>query len=411
LVAGFVVATVVLKSEKSGSFDGASTTSPAADFIVSVENVWAGSGIQFTNASTGGGGIISSTRWDFGDGTMYTGPIVENPVHVYASPGTYVVTLTVTDTTGATNTCSKSISVAYPPPIANFSFLPENIKVKDSTQFADNSIGRMGTITNWVWKFGDGTESTVQNPTHSYSSPGVYTIALTVRDNNAHTSTCTKSISVSQIKNFVWSYGGRGWTQDLEIVSEVDKYENMSHAVYIYGIEPIGAYLPEDAKKFVTPSDPTIKSFAENLKANYLAYQSASEEGLANFVLRFVQEAVTYDVGENLYLWRYALETLVAKTANCTEKSILYATLLEALDYQTALIDFGTDNHMMVGVHFGSAPTMASSAGYLNKTVGSFTEDNVVYWPAETTSTDWNVGERESSLHTLPWDMYILPLN
>jgi hypothetical protein len=197
----------------------------------------------------------------------------------------------------------------------------------------------------------------------------------------------------------------------LEIVNELDKYGSMSHSVYTPPIQFVGAYIYDDTKQFVTPSDPAIKSFAENLKANYLARWSASEEGLANFVLRFVQEAVPYDVGENLYVWRYALETLVAKTGNCTGKSILYATLLVALGYQTALIDFGTDDHMMVGVHLGSTPTMASSAGYLNKTVGFFTEDNMVYWPAETTCTDWNVGERESSLHTLPWDMYILPLD
>ena len=296
------------------------------------------------------------------------------------------------------------------PPTPSFTYIRNRRTVK----FSDNSLDSDGNIVSWKWEFGTGENDNSSDPTYVYPTRGIYRVRLTVTDNGSAEATYIQDIPIPDTFTYTWSYGGRNWYSELEIVDEVDEYRYMSHEVYIYGIfKPIGAYLPEDTKKFVTSEDAKIKAFAVDLKTNYLAHYSMSEEGLANFVLRFVQEAISYyepGVRENLYQWSYALEILVAKKGNCTDKSILYATLLEALGYQTALIDFETDKHMMVGVHLGSTPTMASSAGYLNKTVGSFTKDNVVYWPAETTYTDWNVGERESSLHTSSWDMYILPL-
>lgn len=94
---------------KLSPFGGANTQSPVAHFTISAENLWVDNAIQFTDASIAGGGTILSTLWHFGDGTTSR---VQNPVHVYTSPGTYVVTLTVTDTARATNYHSKTISVS-----------------------------------------------------------------------------------------------------------------------------------------------------------------------------------------------------------------------------------------------------------------------------------------------------------
>ena len=331
---------------------------------------------------------------------------------VNASSETIQISIACPSQNFKNNTSSTSVSWirVNNPPTPSFTYTRDGRTVK----FLDNSLDNDGSIMYWEWEFGTGEGDNSPSPIHTYASRGFYEVELTVTDNAGAKVTYTETIAVSDTFSYTWTYGGRSQNQTLEIVDEVDRYEYMSHVVYLYyDITPIGAYLSEDAKKFVTPGDEKIKAFAENLKANYLTYYSMSEEGLANFVLRFVQEAIPYyepGVRDNLYQWSYALEILVAKKGNCTDKSILYATLLEALGYQTALIDFETDKHMMVGVHLGGVPTMASSAGYLNKTVGSFTKNNVVYWPAETTCTDWNVGERESSLHTLSRDMYILPL-
>ncbi len=58
-----------------------------------------------------------------------------------------------------------------------------------TVQFTDQSTPGGYPIINWFWTFGDGETSTVQNPVHTYLNPGVYTVTLTVMDQNYQTST------------------------------------------------------------------------------------------------------------------------------------------------------------------------------------------------------------------------------
>ncbi|GAI16965.1 unnamed protein product, partial [marine sediment metagenome] len=248
-------------------------------------------------------------------------------------------------------------------------------------------------------------------PIYTYDSCGTYEVRLTVTDNGGAQATCAKTIAIPV--SYTWTYGGIRWHQEFEIADEVKQYEAMPHAVYIYGIPPIGAYLSEDAKQFVTADDEKIEAFAENLKASYLSQYPMSEDGLADFVLGFVQEAIPYDeygIKDNFYYWPYALEVLVAGKGNCSGKSILYASLIEALEYHASLVDFEKDKHMMVGVRLSEQPSMASGAGYTNIVVAPFEKNGVKYWPAETTCSGWDLGERDSELHTDTFSMYILPI-
>ena len=66
-------------------------------------------------------------------------------------------------------TCLVSISPQpNQPPVASFSFSPSYsiILLNESVQFIDASVDSDGVITNWLWDLGDGTTSTLQNPTH-----------------------------------------------------------------------------------------------------------------------------------------------------------------------------------------------------------------------------------------------------
>ena len=70
------------------------------------------------------------------------------------------------------------------PPTADFTFVtpcPE-------TNFTDASTDPDGTVESWLWDFGDGNTSTVQNPTHTYAADGTYTVTLTVWDNEGEPS-------------------------------------------------------------------------------------------------------------------------------------------------------------------------------------------------------------------------------
>lgn len=133
---------------------------------------------EFTDTSTDPSNDITSWDWSFGDGGS-TG--AQNPAHTYAAPGTYTVSLTVTDSGGLTSTTSQQITLIDPgvPPIASFNYDCVDI----SCLFTDTSTDADGNIVSWSWDFGDGTSSTEQNPhVHHYEVAGTYVVTLTVTD-------------------------------------------------------------------------------------------------------------------------------------------------------------------------------------------------------------------------------------
>ncbi len=129
--------------------------------------------VQFTNTSTGD---ITNYSWDFGDDSTST---EENPIHTYTNAGAYSVSLTVANA-GETDTETKTdyILVTDPTvPVAEFSGLPITGEIPLTVQFSDNSTGE---ISDWLWDFGDGATSEDQNPNHTYSEEGTFTVSLTV---------------------------------------------------------------------------------------------------------------------------------------------------------------------------------------------------------------------------------------
>ncbi|HLZ54622.1 MAG TPA: PKD domain-containing protein, partial [Verrucomicrobiae bacterium] len=85
---------------------------------------------------------------------------------------------------------------AAPPPTltASFTANPTNGQAPLNVQFTDTSNG---SPTSWNWNFGDGTTSTAQNPSHTFSSPGNFTVTLAVANNNNQTSSASQMISVT----------------------------------------------------------------------------------------------------------------------------------------------------------------------------------------------------------------------
>jgi len=147
--------------------------------------------VNFTNQSTGS---ITSWAWNFGDGGTST---EQSPAHIYNSAGNYTVSLTVTGPGGSntkTQTNYIQISEPTPPPVANFIASPLTGNKPLTVNFTDQSTG---SITGWAWNFGDGGTSTQQSPSHTYTSAGNYTVALTVSGpNGTNTKTAPNYIQV-----------------------------------------------------------------------------------------------------------------------------------------------------------------------------------------------------------------------
>ncbi len=119
---------------------------------------------------------IKSWQWNFGDGTFGAG---QNPTHTYTNLGTYLPSLTISNTLGLTATTSGSITVTNP--MVKFTANHTNACPLLTIQFTSPLTDSGGNkITSWQWNFGDGTSSTAQNPTHVYTSTQTYNPVLTV---------------------------------------------------------------------------------------------------------------------------------------------------------------------------------------------------------------------------------------
>jgi PKD repeat protein len=148
----------------------------------------------FTNGSSDSDGSIVGRSWNFGDGATSTS---NNPSRTYAAAGTYTVRLTVTDDDGATGTTTASVTVTAPnrAPTALFG----SACIKLSCTFTDRSTDPDGnnTIVAWSWTFGDGTSSTLRNPTHVYGGKGAFKVKLTVTDNRGASDPVTHTVTVA----------------------------------------------------------------------------------------------------------------------------------------------------------------------------------------------------------------------
>lgn len=110
---------------------------------------------------------------------------------------TTTYTITVTDANGCTATTTAGIAV-NPVPVAAFSANVVAGCTPVCVDFSDlSTIAAPGVIAAWDWDFGDGNTSTSQNPTHCYTTPGVYTVILTAKSSDGCTNTITMTNYVS----------------------------------------------------------------------------------------------------------------------------------------------------------------------------------------------------------------------
>ncbi len=162
---------------------GSSPGKPVAAFSASPASGKTPLTVTFTDTSTG---TPTKWKWSFGDGTTST---QQNPKYKYSKAGKYTVALTVTNAKGSNTVTKTDYIKVIEKPAANFTSSVTSGKAPLNVKFTDTSTG---TASGWIWEFGDGSKSFVQNPTHKYSKAGTYTVNLTVK-NAAGRNTVTKT--------------------------------------------------------------------------------------------------------------------------------------------------------------------------------------------------------------------------
>ena len=132
---------------------------------------------------------IATYTWSFGDGQTDNSI---SPSHTYTASGNFTLQLIITDRKGCADTSKKNI-IVYPKPIAKFGINGSLDSCTEKTvQFTDQSTGA-DTI---YWDFGDGQNSTNNNPAHSYENSGTYAVTQQVSNQYGCTDTITSNLCV-----------------------------------------------------------------------------------------------------------------------------------------------------------------------------------------------------------------------
>jgi PKD repeat protein len=190
----------------------------SAQFELESKYLYAGDSISFSSneSSTKPGTQITSYHWDFGDGNNSTDA---NPTHTYYDDGVYNVKLTVQNNISNSNFTIKTIRIHNNLP--NIGFKPEHkvVFVNETVNFTDTSSDIDGNVTDWFWDFGDTTNSTVKNTSHSYKKSGYYVVSLEITDDDNSTARTNDGILViDSLVNQSMSQQGNIWNNIQDAV-------------------------------------------------------------------------------------------------------------------------------------------------------------------------------------------------
>jgi PKD repeat protein len=148
--------------------------------------------VNFQDASfPNGAGNVVGWAWNFDDPAsgIFNNSNLEDPQHIFSAPGTYNVTLTITNFNNCTGTITKQITVGGAPAVE---FTWQSSCAEALTNFfTDATVVNVNAVATYAWEFGDGGISNLQDPQHQYAAGGDYNVMLTITD----TAGCSNSVS------------------------------------------------------------------------------------------------------------------------------------------------------------------------------------------------------------------------
>ncbi|MEO6832109.1 MAG: PKD domain-containing protein [Chitinophagaceae bacterium] len=229
--------------------------------------------VTFTDLSTAfAGSTITTRKWVFGDGTsLITSATTIN--HVFAQPGSYSVKLIITETGGCTDSLTKPGLIIVNRPHAAFSVSDSTTCINTAISFINNGIGMLPL--SYQWDFGDATNSSALNPSHSYAATGNYTVRLVVTDSVGCKDTLSKPsfINVLGIKASFKSSDTVAFCQPF-IVNFTNTSTNGSAFLWDFG-NGNTANLASPSATYTSPGTYTVRLIATNINGcKDTAYQS-----------------------------------------------------------------------------------------------------------------------------------------
>ncbi len=374
----------------------------------------------FTAAASAGDGSISGYFWDFGDGNTLstTSAAVSN---TYLFPGSYSVSLTVTNSFGCSNTLKKTnLVTVYPALVPDFSADTATIcRLDQSIHFTNLSTGT-GTLS-YAWSFGDGGTSGIVSPDHQYSAKGTYPVTLTVTNASGCSATKTKPAYI-HAADFTPDFTNNAVSCTGSPVSFTDASspnptglvrwdfgdggsgigQNILHNYVAAGTYNVKLYqnfgsCPDTLSKNIVVSDPPVLSpFAANKGG------SCQSPMLVNFT----------DSSFGAVKWHWNFTGNAADTSNLQNPGFLYST--NGLYTPTLTVTNAAGCTATVSQLLNSAQPTATiradtlltpSAVYCSDVTATFhavSQDTLATW-------NWSFGDGTTSTAPDPAHMYTLP--
>jgi gliding motility-associated-like protein len=198
--------------------------SPVISFTSNVTQGCEPTTVSFLSTVDQPGGTYS---WTFGNGDVSS---LANPTITYTTAGSYDVNLTYSNNIGCSTTLNQvGYITIHSQPLAQYSAGPQPTSIAMPTvNFSDNSTG---VIDTWLWTFGTGDSSTVQNPVYTYADSGSYPIQLIVTNNNGCSDTAYGTVVIDPIMVF---YAPTAFTPDGNGINDefTVKADGVDHSTF-----------------------------------------------------------------------------------------------------------------------------------------------------------------------------------
>lgn len=251
------------------------------DFTISDGEIVAGTtAVTFTNATVVEGTTVTDYFWHFGfsgEGN-WSEEAQPDPV-VYKQAGEYTVTLTAWGADGNRATVKKIVTVLADNvlPTADFSYAPMMVNVGDEVTFTDKSSDSDGEIVSRKWTFPDGSTSTDESPSYTFTAQGMFRVTLSVTDDRGGESSVTKSVNVREgdVSEFTVLWSKEVASADALCAANVVTVSDLG---YIYAVTGDGVLVALDAAGEVAwEYDATAQD--KVLLTKEIAYASVDADG------------------------------------------------------------------------------------------------------------------------------------